>query len=155
MQQFYMQVPCNMSVYECNGNNNFTRWHMKHSISRGKAEWNRTFHLSPHEIILSIAQKWNFVLYNTSINPHHWDWPTIGRTRHNTASQRAQSSVIIHVISNGYNTRCTPRQCIGANNPWHRINDPPIRWQGFMEVLYKLDMPPTSKTLFNALEHLG
>ena len=38
-----------MNGYECNGTDIFMRCEMKCSIQRGKAELNRTFHLSPNE----------------------------------------------------------------------------------------------------------
>ena len=39
----------------CDGTAIFIRLEMKCSIQRGKAELNRTFHLSPHENICTIA----------------------------------------------------------------------------------------------------
>ena len=45
-----------MNGYECNGTVFFMRLEMECSIQRGKAELNRTFHLSPNENSCTIAR---------------------------------------------------------------------------------------------------
>ena len=45
-----------MNGYECNGTDICMRWEMECSIQRGKAELNRTFHLSPNVNSCTIAR---------------------------------------------------------------------------------------------------
>ena len=58
-----------MNGYECNGSDIFMRGEMECSIQRGKAELNRTFHLSPNENSCTIARikSIHYLFYITSI----------------------------------------------------------------------------------------
>ena len=58
-----------MNGYECNGTDIFMRWEMEFSIQRGKAELDKTFHLSPNENSCTIARmkSIHYLFYITSI----------------------------------------------------------------------------------------
>ena len=60
-----------MNGYECNGTDIFMRLEMEYSIQRGKAELNRTFHLSraPNVNSCTIARmkSIHYLFYITSI----------------------------------------------------------------------------------------